>query len=160
MSNIATLRHGQECETMRLFLRWPLPWEQSDLCALGVAGLGPPRALFEGRRRGDPLRGRPARGRVEPAPFGLCPTSTGWSPVAMARAQLLAAARRGQTPGRGPRDDDDDARCPKALKDPKQVSGLAAIAPRPGCDLQRPQGEGRNCAGGGGRPVDLSSVPR
>ena len=65
------------------------------------------------------------------------------------REQCHVGKHRDGRPG----DDDDDAgecKVPVALKDPEAgVRRLAAIAPRPGCDLQRPQGEGVRGAGGG-----------
>ena len=132
MSNIATLtRLGLFCETMRLFLR-ALRWEHPELRP-GVPG-GPPRALFEGRRRGDPLRGRPARGRVGDAFRSVPGTSTGWwdrfhgtTAAQLEEYRLLERLLREQChvgkhqDGR-PRDDDDDAgecKVPVALKDPK-----------------------------------------
>ena len=61
MSNIATLtRLGLFCETMRLFLR-ALRWEHRELrpgVPEGLLG----RISAIGRRRGDPLRGRPHGG--------------------------------------------------------------------------------------------------
>ena len=109
MSNIATLtRLGLFCETMRLFLRAlgaprASPWGSG----------GPPRALFEGRRRGDPLRGRP-HGGGSATPFGLCPgplPAGGPVPwhdccpaggVPAAGAAAAGAVPCGQTPGRAP----------------------------------------------------------
>ena len=111
MSNIATLtRLGLFCETMRLFLR-ALRWEAPRASPWGSGG--PPRALFEGRRRGDPLRGRP-HGGGSATPFGLCPgplPAGGPVPwhdccpaggVPAAGAAAAGAVPCGQTPGRAP----------------------------------------------------------
>ena len=111
MSNIATLtRLGLFCETMRLFLRGlALGAPRASPCGSG----GPPRALFEGRRRGDPLRGRP-HGGGSATPFGLCPgplPASGPVPwhdccpaggVPAAGAAAAGAVPCGQTPGRAP----------------------------------------------------------
>ena len=156
MSNIAILtRLGLFCETMRLFLR-ALRWEHPELRP------GVPEG-FLGRylkEEDEATHYEDARtGGGSATPFGLCPGTLyrlvdrfhGTTAAQLEEYRLLERLLREQChvgkyqDGR-PRDDDDDAgecKVPVALKDPKQVSaGLAAIAPRPGCDLQRPQGEG------------------
>ena len=142
MSNIATLtRLGLFCETMRLFLR-ALRWEAPRASPWGSGG--PPRALYEGRRRGDPLRGRP-HGGGSATPFGLCPGPLpagvdrfhGTTAAQLEEYRLLERLLREQChvgkhqDGR-PRDDDDDAgecKVPVALKDPKQVSADSLQSP-------------------------------
>ena len=140
MSNIATLtRLGLFCETMRLFLR-ALRWEHPELrpgVPEGLLGRG------EGRRRGDPLRGRP-HGGGSATPFGLCPgplPAGGPVPwhdccpaggVPAAGALLREQCHVGKHQDGRPRDDDDDAgecKVPVALKDPKQVSADSLQSP-------------------------------
>ena len=96
---------------------------------------GPPRALFEGRRRGDPLRGRP-HGGGSATPFGLCPgpLPAGGESAQLEEYRLLERQQChvGKHQDGRPRDDDDDAgecKVPVALKDPKQVSADSLQSP-------------------------------
>ena len=165
MSNIATLtRLGLFCETMRLFLR-ALRWAHPELRPGVPEGLlgrylkeEDEATHYEDARTGEGRRRLSVCARDL---YRLVDRFHGTTAAQLEEYRLLERLLREQChvgkhqDGR-PRDDDDDAgecKVPVALKDPKQVSRrLAAIAPRPGCDLQRPQGEGVRGAGGGDLP--------
>ena len=176
MSNIATLtRLGLFCETMRLFLR-ALRWEHPELRPVVPEGLL--AALFEGRRlTATHYEDSPHGGGSATTNFaGLCPAGplpdswwTGsmrttaaparqeyrlrWSWLHAGAVPSWANTRTG-APGTmttmlG------NARCPWPVKDQRSrcppFTSLQSPA-RPGCDLQRPQGEGVRGAGGGDLP--------
>ena len=140
MSNIATLtRLGLFCETMRLFLR-ALRWEHPELRPGVPEGL-----LGEGRRRGDPLRGRP-HGGGSATPFvcdvyRLVDRFHGTTAAQLEEYRLLERLLREQAMWADGRPRDDDVLGNASARGPER-SPPTRFAPRPGCDLQRPQGEG------------------
>ena len=165
MSNIATLtRLGLFCETMRLFLR-ALRWEHPELRPVVPEGLlgrylkeEDEATHYEDAHTGEGRRRLSVCARDL---YRLVDRFRGTTAAQLEEYRLLERLLREQChvgkhrDGR-PGDDDDDAgecKVPVALKDPKQVSADSLqFAPRPGCDLQRPQGEGVRGAGGGDLP--------
>ena len=163
MSNIATLtRLGLFRETMRLFLR-AMRREHPELRPGVPEGLlgrylkeEDESTHYEDARTGEGRRRLSVRARDL---YRLVDRFHGTTAAQLEEYRLLERLLREQChvgkhrDGR-PGDDDDDAgecKVPVALKDPKQVyRRLAAIAPRPGCDLQ--QGEGVRGADGGDLP--------
>ena len=141
MSNIATLtRLGLFCETMRLFLR-ALRWEHPELRPVVPEGLlgrylkeedeathYEDAHTGEGRRRLSVC----ARDLYRLVDRFRGTTAAQLEEVPAAGAAAAGAVPCGQTPGRAPGDDDDDAgecKVPVALKDPKQVSADSLQSP-------------------------------